>query len=111
MNNALLTIDEPEVINKEPSLREEESKVVRIIEALNRVAQSSDWLTLKELIFDEVVDNLDKQISSEAKKDQINTTTLHRLQGQLVWAKKYADLESLTNFYRTRLIGIRKQYE
>ena len=115
MNNSFIALDSTEPILKEeefdrtPWLRGRETELVKIIEAMKRVAVSDDWSTLKSNIFDGVVEFLEKELLTEAKKDQPDTLKLASLKGQFVWAKKYADLDSLTNAYKNELLGIRKQ--
>lgn len=112
MNNSKLALDnvfeEPEV-DRTPELRKREADLVKIIEALGVIAGSKEWSTLKNTVFDGVVETLEKQLTSEAKKDTPNTQVLAKINGQLVWAKKYVDLESLGTFFRIELTNIRQQ--
>lgn len=88
---------------------EREAKLVKMIEALGQVAVSDDWRVLKELIFDDLVNNLERRIVNEARANEINLPELYKLQGQLSWAKKYANLEELNNTFKVELKNIRKQ--
>ncbi len=110
MNNAFIvenTLEEP--INNKPLLREREVTLIKIIEALEAVNASSEWRVLKENIFDGLIETLDRKVLQEAKKDEPDLKELGRLNGQLVWAKKYADLKQLSEFYRVELKGLREQ--
>jgi len=78
-----------------------------IVEAVRRVAESKDWATLRELVLDDVVTTLERQLSSEAMKTPIDEPTLYRLQGQLAWAKKYVDLGQLAEFFAQQIEGIK----
>lgn len=109
MNNSLLTVEEDKPIDRIPWLREREQVVIKIIEALNRVNESQDWGILRDEIFDGTVENLEKRMKSETDKSELNQSEIHRLQGQLIWARKYADLGSLVEFFKLELVGIRKQ--
>lgn len=92
-----------------PLLRIKESDLVKIIEALGRVTESDDWRTLKNLVFDGVVDSLEKYQRQEAEKPEINKDELNRLHGQLVWARKFSDLNKLRDVFRKELVGVREQ--
>ena len=115
MNNSFIALDnlepilEEKEIDRTPWLRNRESELVKIIEALRRIAKSEDWSTLKSNIFEGIVEYLEKEMLLEAKKDQPDIQKLASLKGQFVWAKKYADLDSLAEAYRGELAGIKRQ--
>lgn len=90
-------------------LRQREGTLVRIIEALKAVQTSPEWSTLKTEVFDGVLESLEGRLISESKKLELNPPDIYRLQGQIQWAKKYADLADLLNTYRLELTGIRQQ--
>lgn len=108
MNNSQLNIEElsPEV-DRKPALRERESELVKIIESLRKVEMSSEWSSLKKYVFDGHVVKLEKELLDEAKKDRPDNLALARLNGQLLWAKKYADLAKLADLFRLELTRIR----
>lgn len=112
MNNSRIAIeylgDEAEVDLK-PTLRAKEAELVRIIEALSTIAGSDEWRSLTELLFTGVVEKLERDLLSEAKKDIPNQLQLARLNGQLVWAKKYADLNKLADVFRGEITNIREK--
>lgn len=86
----------------------EEARVVRIIEAIQGVQDSKEWSTLKTEVFDSLVNVLEKDLKTEAKKEDPDPKKLNRLSGELKWAEKYSDLTKLEISYRTQLQGIRK---
>lgn len=114
MNNSKLAIDsvgifeEPKVDTK-PYLREREGQLLKIIEAIQGVEQSTHWGTLKTELFDTLVNSLENQLKDEGKKENPDTNKLNRIAGQLRWAEKYADLNKLEASYRVELTSIRKQ--
>ena len=111
MNNSRIVIDNASVeeeFDRAPVLREREAELVKIIEAIKGVISSEEWSSLKNLVWDGVVETLERQQKSEASKEEINTLALSKINGQLVWAKKYADLESLANVFRLELTNIRQ---
>lgn len=91
-----------------PELREKEAVLVRIIEALSKIEQSEEWSTLKSLIFDGAVENLEKRLKFESEQLKLEPASIYRLQGQLIWARKYADLRKLADGHRLELVNIRK---
>lgn len=112
MNNSQFSLerflsDEPQ--DRSPWLKEREATLVRLIETLRRVAQSEDWSSLKKELFDGVVETLEKQQKSEAEKDKPDPLALAKINGQLVWARKYSDLAKLADAFMPELKNIRAQ--
>lgn len=115
MNNSKIalevaTFSEPKV-DVTPKLREQEARVVRIIEAIRGVKQNAEWSTLKSEIFDALTDRLSRELTEEAKKEQPDPLRLNRIAGQLKWAERYSDLDKLEEQYRTELSAIRKNLD
>lgn len=109
MNNSQIEISEPEVFDAKTLIRERVAKLVRMIEAIERVSKNADWYILKEEIFEPVSKTLEHRLMTEAKKEEINEPELYRLQGQLVWARKYSNLESLKEVFKVELSNLKKQ--
>lgn len=99
---------EVELQEQLPHLRKREGELVTIIEALRKVESSHEWSTLKTEVFNGEIEYIERQLSLEAKKPEINTSTLYRLQGRLSAAKKYS-LESLNATFTAELTRIRIQ--
>ncbi len=112
MNNSLsFEIEDP--FNIEPelpveSLREREAKLVRIIQAVLGLSQSQEWRTLKEQLFDEIGESIEKRLRAESTKEKLHTEEIYRLQGEYRWARRYADPVSLAKTYQDELSAIRK---
>lgn len=115
MNNSRIAIEKVNLTLEEESaeatsyLQRREGQLVRIIEAIEKIRDSSEWSTLKQHIFGDLADNLDKRIRFEAKKQLLDQPEIYRLQGQLNWATKYADLDTLANSYRLELSNIKNK--
>ncbi len=109
MNNASIK-PEPE-FDRTPHLHEEESKAVRIIEAVQALGETEAWRTLQELVFNRLLITLENDLEDEAKKPDPDTNRLNRLAGQIEWAEKYVDLSKLALRYRNQLQGIRNQLD
>lgn len=108
MNNSKIAIENLE--EDKIDLEEQKGKLTQLVEAINRVEASDDWKKLKKIFLDELVPRLERQLIAEANKDEINQPKIYRLQGELKWAKKYADLKKLSEENRKQLENI-KNYE
>ncbi len=109
MNNALLADLEEKVDHHKDDLQIKHTELVNLIAIIERIAESNDWQALKRLLFDSLVGALERRIMVETTKSVIDTTELYRLNGQLTWAKRYADLSKLAGVYRVELANIKKQ--
>lgn len=114
MNNSKIALDfvtlsEDLKPSLEPSLKERESKVVRILEAIRELSDSGSWLVLKAEVFDDMTLSLEKAIKSEAEKENPDTNLLNRITGQLMWARRYSDLSKLESVFRVELKGLRQK--
>lgn len=92
-----------------PRLREKEVELVKIIETIKKISQTEEWSTLKKLIFDSLVESLDRRMTMETNKQPLDVPVIYSLQGQLVWARKYTDFDKLADVYRTELTNVRQQ--
>ncbi len=106
MNNGFIAqqnIDFEDQPKNLDSLRAEETNLMAIIDSCIRLANHPDWLVLKEKVFDGVVDSIRKRREIEIEKKPRNGPTIHNLNGQLEWAKKYSDLLTVASTYKQRL--------
>jgi hypothetical protein len=110
MNNALIeNLNEPEEFDRTPWLRARQGEIMNILSAIDEVMKSKSWQTLNSLVFEGVTENLEKRLTNEAKKDTPNSLELARINGQLVWAKKFSNLSELAKVFKTELDGIKNQ--
>ena len=110
MNNSKITLENlGEKYDKESFLQKQKGELTQIVEAINRIEATEDWKKLKSMLLDGVVKTLEKQLLSETNKPEIATPELYRLQGQLAWAKKYADLKKLSEFFKQQIDNIKNQ--
>lgn len=109
MNNSKIALDNSSEENDGSILQKKQGELAQIVEALNRVEANEDWQKLKSLVLDGVVVALERQLKNEASKDEVNAPELYRLQGQLVWAKKYANLGKFAEFFKAQLVNIKNQ--
>lgn len=108
MNNSKIVLDnlveEPEIDLE--GLQIKQGELTQLIEAINRIDSSEDWQKLKKMFLEGVVFNLERQLINESGKKEINLNKMYRLQGELAWAKKYADLKKLAEQFRQQLKGL-----
>lgn len=97
-----------EEANNTELLRERESALIKIIEAIQLVIVSNEWSTLKTLVFDSRIESLEKQLKSESEGHTLNDSEIYRLQGRLFEARKY-NLDKLQETYREELSKIKKR--
>lgn len=96
--------------DSEQKLRDRQNELIKILEAIDALLKVKAWQTLKELVFDGVVERLDRQLLSEAKKPEIEVSKIYFLQGEMAWARRYADLKSYAGMLENELKGIIKRY-
>ena len=114
MNNSKIAyenLEEDEELDQSGFLQRQKGELTQIVEAINRVEASEDWQKLKKLVLDGIVLNLERQVLNETTEKEINTPGIYRLQGQLFWARKYADLKKLSDMYRQQVENIKNQLE
>lgn len=109
MNNSFVIEADERIEAKSAVLGERESELVRIIEAIRAIDSSEGWSTLKTLVFDGVLESLEHRLVSASNATELDQPEMYRLQGQIAWAKKYSNLDTLANSFRRELINVRSQ--
>lgn len=108
MNNSKIAADnvfeEEAEVDIEPMLRARRQELTDILEALGHITASSYWKVLEEKVFLGARELLEKKLRVEKDSQEIC-----RLQGQLAWMDKYAELSKLTEVYRKELERINNQ--
>lgn len=113
MNNSFFAIESQNLAqtnaeNIIPYLREREVKLTKLITAIEGLEKSKEWSSLKEELFDGLVERFSKELFSEAKKDIPDQLKLAKLSGKLAIAESY-DLSKLKQEYRNELLNIKNQ--
>lgn len=109
MNNSKIALDTgldlelEEKRDVKPALREQENKLVDIIEAIEHVTNSNYWRVLQEREFLPDLEALKTHLAEE--RDEVK---IYRLQGQIEKARKF-DLSKLLLVKRNELLSIRKK--
>lgn len=114
MNNSQVSFDsvpdEEQVREgRAEKLNEREGTILRVIEAIEAVAKTEAWSTLKTEILDRLAISLQKDLLAEAKKEDPDPKKLNRLAGELKWAARYSDLSKLSVSFKLELQSIRTQ--
>lgn len=112
MNNSFVSLNSLELetpVDNTVHFREQESKLIKIVEALNKVSENRDWKYLQDTIFQGVVDGLKRERETQIERQPLNGPLIHNLNGQIKWAKKYLDLLDLASIYKQELVNVRKQ--
>lgn len=110
MNNAQITNENVDLeldplVDFQPMLNQQAKELVEIVEALDKVMQSSYWKVLYNKIFSQDLISLRSRLSKER-----DTTELFRLQGEIARAEKY-DLNKMLVEKQNRLQNIKKQMQ
>ena len=90
-------------------LREEHDKITKLIIAIDSLDKTKEWITIKELLLDGLVEKTKLKIQQEACNQKISNETLYRLQGELNWVRRYADLKGYASTLKLELEGIKKR--
>lgn len=109
MNNSQIEFDEEKPVDIKPVLRQKQAELIKVIEAVRAVNSTPQWQTLKGLIFDKAVESLQRRLQVESEKSELNVQEIYRLQGQLVWARRYSDFSKLADAYKIELNNITKK--
>lgn len=88
-------------------LREQESKVIRKLEAIEGILGSQHWSSLKE-DFEEEIARLERLHAAEAKRKELNIPELYRSQGRIEEARRLG-LIGMLEQYRYDLKNIRSK--
>lgn len=100
-----------EIVSEENKarLREEQTRLIKILEALEKLDKSKEWHILKDLVFSKSLEVIERQIKNEALQPEISTDKLYKLQGEWVWAKQYSDTDRFVKTIKLQLEEIKKR--
>lgn len=90
-------------------LRQKQTELANLIEALVKLEESKEWNTVKELVFDKSLVAIERQILNESLAKEINTNKLYKLQGEWAWSKQYSDTPRFISTLKKQLEDINKQ--
>lgn len=90
-------------------LRQEEARLIAIIEAFAGLSQSKEWLVLKELIFDKALKAIERQLLAESLSPQVKIEKIYKLQGKREWAQQYCEVERFVENLKRQLAEIKRK--
>lgn len=111
MNNSTIAFDDLEkpTLDIKSLLRQRQQELVNIIESIEAVLGTKEYRALQLLVLNGVVESIEKRLNTEIKKNILDTPEIYRLNGQLTWANKYADLNKLMDSYKLELNSLRNK--
>lgn len=109
MNNSKIAIEnvsltDEEAFDRKPLLRQRETELTAIIEALEAISGSEYWAVLENMLFIPERNKLQRQLGKEN-----NPTVMYRLQGKLEQANK--SIADQIQVHRFELQKVRKQLD
>lgn len=100
MNNALFQeLDEsPQIDNSE-----KKAELVKLVEAIAGLLENRDWQTLHEAHFSKEKERIHRLLLQAAQKEEVSEKEIYRLQGEAIWANRYADLSKFALILKNQL--------
>lgn len=111
MNNSALTIENVMEVKSSKILsylKERETFLVKVLEAIGELKKSEAWGKLSSEVFEGITERLERNLKDEAKKVPANTAVLANIAGQLSWAEKYSDLQKMEQSFFAELTSVRE---
>lgn len=87
--------------------RKRQGELIEILKAIDGLEKNEDWLTLKTLVFDGILEKYKTIIVQEALNPEINPNKLYRFQGEMAWARSFADLRAWAKDLKQELESIK----
>ncbi len=92
-------------------LREEQTRLIKIIEAFATLEESKEWSTLKELVFSKQLESVERQMKNECLAEDIKVEKIYKLQGEWAWARQYSDTGRFVETLKQQLAEIKKRLQ
>lgn len=92
-------------------LREEQSRLIKIIEAFADLENQTAWQTIKEMVFTPGLQVIERQILSVTLSKEIDSNKLYRLQGEWANLKQFCDPDRLTGQLKIQLENIKNKLQ
>lgn len=112
----LLTVSQLRITNMEETtedvkvkLRETETNLINLIEALAKLEQSKEWETVKKLVFDKSLESIERQLLNESLAIEVKPNKIYKLQGEWVWSKQFCDTNRFIETLKGQLSEIKKK--
>lgn len=100
MNNALFQEleESPKVDNSE-----KRAELVKLIEAIAGLLENRDWQVLHESHFSKEKDRIHRLLLQASQREEVSEKEIYRLQGEFIWANRYADLSKFALILKKQL--------
>lgn len=92
----------------EEKLEEEVIRLTKILESFEKLEQSQEWETLRELVFDKELSSIESQLRNASLETPIDLPKVYSLQGRRFQAKKF-DLGSYIETLKKQLVDIKQK--
>ena len=92
-------------------LRERQTEIRKILEAIDELQQTKGWKTLQEVLFSKSLDAIERQLKNEALAVKVDTDKIYKLQGEWVWAKQFMDIPSFTKTLKAQLTELNRKLQ
>ena len=90
-------------------LRQEQTRLVKIIEALMKLDGSKEWQVLREEVFDKSRQVIERQLMNEGLAQEVKTPKIYRLQGEYAWASQFCDINRFAETLKKQLEEIKRK--
>ncbi len=91
------------------ALREEQTRLINILEAFEVISKSKEWEVLRTEVFDKSLKSIERQQRVECLNQVINQNRLYELKGEWSWAKQFTDVNRFTENLKKTLEEIKKR--
>ncbi len=89
--------------------QQKHAELVKIIKSFENLEKSQEWETLKELVFNDALKGIEKQILTECTSPVIDLHKLYKLQGERIWARRYCNVDQYIETLKKQLEDINKK--
>jgi hypothetical protein len=90
-------------------LREEQTRLLKIIDALSKLDKSKEWDTFKETVFAKSLTAIERQMLNECVAKDVDINKIYRLQGEWAWAKQFTETDRFVENLKKQLEEIKKK--
>jgi hypothetical protein len=90
-------MDELLTTEQKEHFRIEQTRLIKLIEALNNLEKNKDWKTLKEIMFETSLARIERLLINESLKQTIDPPIMYRLQGEWLASKQFVDIKAFAD--------------
>ena len=90
-------------------LIKEQTRLIKVIEALSKLDKSKEWEALKEEVYSKSLLAIERQMLNECLSKEVDVNKIYKLQGEWAWSKQFADVDRYVDILKKQLEGIKKK--